>query len=265
MGFIKTKLQLRDYVPAPSLPPPASRPPPHTHILIYCFCHGRLSVLKSCPLCRPYLKNVQYILMKLHVNTRGLLVLYRSPECWGYVKIRCYWEKKFKHSPRVEADNPLGSKFWGQQKGLITMVICCKPKTNLFNLWLYKTPGTKLWCQQKPLVTSVICYKFQKISLKSDFILFFFFFFFMILYMYIAPGQGWQALGDEILMQQEHLVTSVICCKFQRNLFEVWFYTFFFHGFTHIYSPRARTGSPQGSKVLMSKEMSCHFIHLLQV
>ena len=46
--------------------------------------------------------------------------------------------------------------------------------------------GTKFWCQQKPLVTSNISYKFQKISLKTDFIQFFL----MILYMYIAPGQG---------------------------------------------------------------------------
>ena len=44
-------------------------------------------------------------------------------------------EKKFKHSPRVGADNPLGPKILCQQEGLITMVICCKFKKNLFNLW----------------------------------------------------------------------------------------------------------------------------------
>ena len=42
-------------------------------------------------------------------------------------------EKKFKHSPRVGADNPLGPEFLCQQEGLITMVICCKFKKNLFN------------------------------------------------------------------------------------------------------------------------------------
>ena len=46
-------------------------------------------------------------------------------------------EKKFKHSLRVGADNPFGPKFWYQQEGLITMVICCKFKKNLFNPWLY--------------------------------------------------------------------------------------------------------------------------------
>ena len=46
-------------------------------------------------------------------------------------------EKKFKHSPRIGADNSFGPKFWYQQEGLITMVICCKFKKNIFNLWLY--------------------------------------------------------------------------------------------------------------------------------
>ena len=46
-------------------------------------------------------------------------------------------EKKFKHSPRLGADNPIGPKFLCQQEGLITMVICCKFKKNRFNLSLY--------------------------------------------------------------------------------------------------------------------------------
>ena len=46
-------------------------------------------------------------------------------------------EKMFKHSPWAGADNPLGPKFWCQQVGLITMVICCKFTKNPFNLWLY--------------------------------------------------------------------------------------------------------------------------------
>ena len=42
-------------------------------------------------------------------------------------------EKKFKHSPWAGADNPLRLNFLCQQEGLITMVICCKFKKNLFN------------------------------------------------------------------------------------------------------------------------------------
>ena len=37
------------------------------------------------------------------------------------------------YSPR--ADIALGSKFWSQQKGFITLTICCKFKRNLFQLW----------------------------------------------------------------------------------------------------------------------------------
>ena len=34
--------------------------------------------------------------------------------------------------------------------------------------------------------------------------------------------------GTNFLCQQKRLVTSVICCKFQKNIFQVWFYTHFF-------------------------------------
>ena len=79
------------------------------------------------------------ILSKDDLKTRGPLVLYLSPEteCWGYVKISGYWGKEVKHSPWAGADNPLGPKILCQQEGLITMVICCKFKKKLFNLWLY--------------------------------------------------------------------------------------------------------------------------------
>ena len=35
-------------------------------------------------------------------------------------------------------------------------------------------------------------------------------------------------LGMKFWCQQDHTVTPVICCKFWKNLFEVWFYTIFF-------------------------------------
>ena len=46
--------------------------------------------------------------------------------------------------------------------------------------------------------------------------------------MYIAAGQGQTTPGTKFWCQQEPLVTSVICYKFQNNLFEVWFYGIFF-------------------------------------
>ena len=38
---------------------------------------------------------------------------------------------------RAGADNPLGSKFWWQQKGLFSLPICCKFQNDLFEFWFY--------------------------------------------------------------------------------------------------------------------------------
>ena len=71
----------------------------------------------------------------------------------------------------------------------------------------------------------------------------------MILYTVYALGLttfwGWNfyvnrnLLGLKFLCQQEHLVTLVICCKFKKNIFEVWFYTIVLHDFIHVYSTGA--------------------------
>ena len=96
------------------------------------------------------------------------------------VSKKCLWSLIFHdlihvYSPRAGADSPQGTKFWCQQKGLITLPICCKFQRNLFEVWFYtiffmiqymyiapglgaySPQGTKFWCQQKLLVTSVIC------------------------------------------------------------------------------------------------------------
>ena len=57
------------------------------------------------------------------------------------------------YSPGAGSDNTLWTKFWCQQKGLVTLPICCKFQTNIFEVWFYT-------------------------------------YFCLFLYMYIAPGQG---------------------------------------------------------------------------
>ena len=85
--------------------------------------------------------------------------------------------------------------------------------------------GTKFWCQQKCHVTSFICCKFIKMYLKSDFI--------QkknhdLTHVY-SPREGADSpQGTKFRCQQKGLITLPICCKFQRNLFEVWFHTIFF-------------------------------------
>ena len=41
------------------------------------------------------------------------------------------------YSPGAGADSPQGTKFWRQQKRLITLPICCKFQRNLFEVWIY--------------------------------------------------------------------------------------------------------------------------------
>ena len=125
--------------------------------------------------------------------------------------------------------------------GLVASVFCCTFQKSLWRLilyiffffffffiivYMYIAPGDKVL---KPLVTSVICYKFQKkkkkISLKSDFIQFFFHDF---IHVYSPGAVDDNPLGTKFWWQQALLVTSVISCKFKKNLFEVWFYFFFF-------------------------------------
>ena len=137
-------------------------------------------------------------------------------------------KKKFKQSPWAGADNQLGPKFWCQQEDLITMVICCKFKKNLFNLWLY----THL---------------------------------FMISNMYITAGQGQSIPGHKILMSAErsshfgHLVQVLKKISLKSNFIQFfsWFYT--------CIKPRGRGWQPLGDEILISTGTSCHFGHLLQV
>ena len=132
-------------------------------------------------------------------------------------------------APGQGLTTPLGMKFWCQQEHLVTSVICCKFKKNLFEVWFYTL-------------------------------------FFMILYMYIAPGQGQTATqGTKFWCQQKGLITLPICCKVsKKSLLSLILYNFF-HDLIHVYSSGAGGIQPPGDKVLMSTETSCHFGHLLLV
>ena len=101
--------------------------------------------------------------------------------------------------------------------------------------------GTKFWCQQEHLVTLVICLQVKKKSLWS---LILYIFFHDLIHVY-SPGAGADSpQGTKFWCQQKGLITLPICCKFQRNLFEVWFYAFFFLDLIHVYSPGAGSIQP---------------------
>ena len=73
-------------------------------------------------------------------------------------------------------------------------------------------------------------------------------------------------LGPKVWCQQEGLITMVICCKFEKNLFNLWLYTHLFISshIINVYSRRSGTDNPRGQTFDVSRT-SCHFVHLLQV
>ena len=70
----------------------------------------------------------------------------------------------------------------------------------------------------------------------------------MILYMYIAPGQGlttpWRQNFD---VKRNMLSLWSFVSSFEKISLKSDFIPFF-HGFIHVYSPRAGAESPQGTK-----------------
>ena len=105
-----------------------------------------------------------------------------------------------------------------------------------------------------------------QVSKKSVESFFFYTIFFMILFIYVySPRDGADnPLGTKFWCQQEHLVTLVICCKFQKkSLWSLILYNFF-HDFIHVYSARAGADSPQKKfwcqqKCLITSFIWCKF------
>ena len=81
-----------------------------------------------------------------------------------------------------------------------------------------------------------------------------------------SPGAGGDnPLGTKFWCQQEHLVTSVICCKFQKNLFEDWFYKILFMVLYMYIAPGQEQTAPRGQfflcqqKCLVTSFICCKF------
>ena len=112
------------------------------------------------------------------------------------------------YSHKSGADNPRGQNFH-VNRNLSLWSFATSFKKNLFEVWLY-----------------TICF--------HDFI-----------HVY-SPGAGADyPLGTKFWCQQEHLVTLVICCKFQKNLFKVWFYLIFFMILCIYIAPRCGQTAPR--------------------
>ena len=128
------------------------------------------------------------------------------------------------HSPRPGADNP-----WSQ-----SFDVNRKP----WSLW--------------PNVVS-----FKMVSLKSDFIHFFNYF----IRVYSPRGRADKPLGSKFWCQQKGLIILTICCKFKKNHFEVWFYTYFLMFPCMYIAPGQAQTNPWGQSldVLITLTICCKF------
>ena len=161
---------------------------------------------------------------------------------WSLILYNFFHDFIHVYGLKAGADNPMGTKFLCQQEHLVTLVICCKFQKNLFEVWFYTIFFMILYMyialgqgQTAPREQSFdvnrnvlslhsFVASFKKMSLKSDFIQFSH----DLIHVY-SPGAGADSpQGTKFWCQQKGLITLPICCKFQKNLFEVWFYTIFF-------------------------------------
>ena len=115
------------------------------------------------------------------------------------------------YSSKSGADNPRGQNSDVNRNLLSLRSFATSLKKNLFEIWFYT-----------------------------------FFFFQDFIHVYCPRAEADSPLGTKFWCQQEHLVTSVICCKFQKNLFEVRFYTIFFMILYMYIAPGQRQTAPRG-------------------
>ena len=95
-----------------------------------------------------------------------------------------------------------------------------------------------------------------QLSKTSLWCLILYIFFFIILYMYIAPGQGLTTQwGRNFDVNRKIMSLRSFVASLKKNLFEVWFYTFFFHDFIHVYSPGAGADSLQRQSFDVSRNV----------
>ena len=133
-------------------------------------------------------------------------------------------------------------QFWCQQKAKITLTICCKFQKDLFEFWFYthfliisymyialRLKGRQT-LENKLLISTESSFLFDhllQVSKKPLWILILYTFFNVFPHVYSPKAGADNPLWTKFWCQQEGLATLPICCKFQTNIFEVWFYTYF--------------------------------------
>ena len=139
-----------------------------------------------------------------------------------------------------ELTTPRGGNFYVNRNILSLWSFVASFKKNLFEVWFYaiffmilymyiaqgrgrQPPGDSFNVNRNVLSFHLFDASFKKMPLKSDFIQFY-----DLIHIYSPRAGAYSPQGTKFGCQQKGIITLPICCKFQRNLFEVWFYTFFF-------------------------------------
>ena len=77
------------------------------------------------------------------------------------------------------------------------------------------------------------------------------------------PGAD-NPLVTKFWRQQKAQITLTICCKFQNDPFEFWFYTHFLN-ILYMYIDQGKDRQTLGVKILIATESFYHFNHVMQV
>ena len=125
------------------------------------------------------------------------------------------------------------------------------------------TPGDKFLMSTKTSCHFSYLLQVSKKSLWS--LILYNFFHDLYMYIHVAPGQGLTTpRGRNFYVNRNILTLWLFVASFKKISLKSDFMQFFSWFYTCM-KPRGWGRQPPGDKVLMSTEMSCHFIHLMQV
>ena len=78
------------------------------------------------------------VLMSTEMSCHFIYMMQVLKKClWSLILYNLFYDLIHVYSPGAGADSPQGTKFGCQQKGIITLPICCKFQRNLFEVWFY--------------------------------------------------------------------------------------------------------------------------------
>ena len=170
----------------------------------------------------------------------GHLLQVSKKSLWSLILYNFFLDFTHVYSAGAGADSPLKLTFWCQQEHLVTSVTCCKFQKHLFKVWFYTFFSWFYTCippwqgqtgprgQRFDVNRNVLSLYSLQVSKTCLWSLIYYNCFHDLIHVYSLGTGADGPLGTKFWCQLKGLITLPICCKFQGNLFEVWFYTILF-------------------------------------